>query len=42
MCQNTDKTSDGVKARDPKIKTKSIKVKAKAVIHKTKANAKVF
>jgi len=32
--------SDGVKARDPKAKTTSIKIKAKAVIHRTKANAK--
>jgi len=38
MCQSTDNTSDGVKAREPKAKTTSIK--AKAVIHKTKA--KVF
>jgi len=38
MCQSTDNTSDGVKARDRKTKTKSIK--AKAVIHKAKA--KVF
>jgi len=32
-------TNDGVKARDPKAKTTSIKVKAKVVIHMTKDKA---